>query len=413
MKKKTLALILAACMALSLAACGGNGGKDETKAPTQAATEAATQAADNQETAAQPAEGETKAAPAASTGKTVGISMPTQSLERWNRDGAYLDEQFKAAGYETIVTYSDNKADQQVNDIQNMLSQGVDLLVVAAIDGEALNPVMNDAGADNIPIIAYDRLIMNDNVSYYVSFDNYTVGVLQGTYVKEALDLDNAEGPFNIEFTAGDPADNNAGYFFNGAMDTLKPYIEDGKLNVVSGQTEFDVVATEQWQTDVALDRAQNVLASYYSDGTKLDAWLCSNDSTALGVSQAVTSDYAGDNDVIITGQDGDVANLRNIKDGVQSMTVYKAVANEAVVTLDLAKAILNGDTVDESLITAAGWGFACDYDTESYATSEGHNCPSFLLVPDVVTVDNMEEKLVTPGYYKVGADGYLEATNG
>ena len=339
--------------------------------------------------------------------------MPTQSLERWNRDGAYLDEQFKAAGYNTIVTYSDNKADQQVNDIQNMLSQGVDLLVVAAIDGEALNPVMNDAGADNIPIIAYDRLIMNDNVSYYVSFDNYTVGVLQGTYVKEALDLDNAEGPFNIEFTAGDPADNNAGYFFNGAMDTLKPYIEDGKLNVVSGQTEFDVVATEQWQTDVALDRAQNVLASYYSDGTKLDAWLCSNDSTALGVSQAVTSDYAGDNDVIITGQDGDVANLRNIKDGVQSMTVYKAVANEAVVTLDLAKAILNGDTIDESLITAAGWGFACDYDTESYATSEGHNCPSFLLVPDVVTVDNMEEKLVTPGYYKVGDDGYLEATNG
>lgn len=414
MKKKTLALILAACMALSLAACGGNGGgKDETKAATQAATEAATQAADNQGTEAQPAEGETAGTTAYGAGKTVGISMPTQSLERWNRDGAYLDEQFKAAGYNTIVTYSDNKADQQVNDIQNMLSQGVDLLVVAAIDGEALNPVMNDAGADNIPIIAYDRLIMNDNVSYYVSFDNYTVGVLQGTYVKEALDLDNAEGPFNIEFTAGDPADNNAGYFFNGAMDTLKPYIEDGKLNVVSGQTEFDVVATEQWQTDVALDRAQNVLASYYSDGTKLDAWLCSNDSTALGVSQAVTSDYAGDNDVIITGQDGDVANLRNIKDGVQSMTVYKAVANEAVVTLDLAKAILNGDTIDESLITAAGWGFACDYDTESYATSEGHNCPSFLLVPDVVTVDNMEEKLVTPGYYKVGDDGYLEATNG
>ena len=183
---------------------------------------------------------------------------------------------------------------------------------------DLLNPVMNDAGASNIPIIAYDRLIMNDNVSYYVSFDNYTVGTLQGTYVKEALDLDNAEGPFNMEFTAGDPADNNAPYFFNGAMDTLKPYIDEGKLVVVSGQTEFDAVATDQWQTDVALDRAQNVLASYYSDGTKLDAWLCSNDSTAMGVSQAVTQDYAGDNDVIITGQDGDVANLRNIKDGVQ-----------------------------------------------------------------------------------------------
>ncbi len=397
--KKTLALILATCMSLSLVACGG-GGSGSTSKP------AASQPAASQPAASQPSGGDASA-------NTVGIAMPTQSLERWNRDGAYLDEQFKAAGYNTIVTYSDNKNEQQVNDIQNMLAQGVDLLIIAAIDGNALNTVMNDAGAAGIPVIAYDRLIMNDNSSYYVSFDNYTVGKLQGEYVRDALDLDNAAGPFNIEFTAGDPADNNAGYFFNGAFDVLKPYIDSGKLVVPSGQTAFDSVATDQWQTDVALDRAQNVLASYYSDGTKLDAWLCSNDSTSLGVAQAITQDYAGGNSVIITGQDGDVANLRNIKDGVQSMTVYKAVANEAVVTLDLAKAILNGDTIDESLISASGWDFDCAYDTESYSTSDGHNCPSFLLVPDVVTADNMEEKLVTPGYYKVGADGYLEATNG
>ena len=397
--KKFLALILALCLCLSLVACtsasnpGNSGGNNDTQD-----TDQSTNGCDSQ------TGGETK---------TVGIAMPTQSLERWNRDGAYLDEQFKAAGYKTIVTYSDNKNEQQVNDIQNMLSQGVDLLIVAAIDGNGLNTVMNEAGAANIPVIAYDRLIMNDNVSYYVSFDNYTVGKLQGTYVKDTLDLDNAAGPFNIEFTGGDPADNNAPFFFNGAMDTLKPYIDSGKLNVVSGQTEFSVVGTEQWKTEAALNRAQNVLASYYSDGTKLDAWLCSNDSTALGVTQAVLSDYAGGNSVIITGQDGDVANLRNIKDGVQSMTVYKAVANEAVVTLDLAKAILDGKTADASLISASGWGFDCAYDTESYETTPGNKCPSFLLVPDVVTADNMEEKLVTPGYYKVGADGYLEATNG
>ena len=398
--KKTLALILAACMSFSLVACGG-GGENSTPNPGSQST-GGSQTSGSQTTTGGDA-----------AGKTVGIAMPTQSLERWNRDGAYLDEQFKAAGYKTIVTYSDNKNEQQVNDIQNMLSQGVDLLIIAAIDGNGLNTVMNDAGAANIPVIAYDRLIMNDNVSYYVSFDNYTVGKLQGTYVKDTLDLDNAAGPFNIEFTGGDPADNNAPFFFNGAMDTLKPYIDSGKLNVVSGQTEFSVVGTEQWKTEAALNRAQNVLASYYSDGTKLDAWLCSNDSTALGVTQAVTSDYAGDNKVIITGQDGDVANLRNIKDGVQSMTVYKAVANEAVVTLDLAKAILDGKTADESLISASGWGFDCAFDTESYETTPGNKCPSFLLVPDVVTADNMEEKLVTPGYYKVGADGYLEATNG
>ena len=278
--------------------------------------------------------------------------MPTQSLERWNRDGSYLDEQFKAAGYETMLTFANNETDQQVNDIQNMIADGVDLLVISAIDGEALNTVMNEAGEAGIPVIAYDRLIMNDNVQYYVSFDNFSVGVLQGEFIRDALDLDNAaEGTvYNIEFTAGDPADNNAPFFFNGAMSILQPYLDSGVLNCVSEQTEFDVVATDAWDTDTALARAQNILASYYADGTVLNAWLCSNDSTALGVTQAIQSDYAGDNTVYITGQDGDVANLKNIKDGIQSMTVYKAVANEAVVTLDLAKAILNGDTIDDNL---------------------------------------------------------------
>ncbi len=408
--KKVLALSLALCLTLSLGACGGSGnngggssngggGNDSQQSSDNGGGNNSQQSDNNGGNSGEQ--------------KTVGIAMPTQDLERWNRDGAYLDAQFQAAGYKTIVTYSNNLEEQQVNDIQNMLAQGVDLLVIAAIDGNALNTVLNDAGDAGIPVIAYDRLIMNDNTSYYVSFDNYTVGTLQGTFVKDALDLDNAAGPFNIEFTGGDPADNNAPFFFNGAMDTLKPYIDSGKLNVVSGQTEFSVVGTEKWATDTALDRAQNVLASYYADGTQLDAWVCSNDSTALGVTQAVSSDYTGSNTVLITGQDGDVANLRNIKDGLQSMTVYKAVANEAVVTLDLVRAILDGETINESLISSSGWDFDCAYDTTSYETTPGHVCPSFLLVPDVVTADNMEEKLVTPGYYTVDSDGYLVATNG
>ena len=382
--KKFLALILALVMALSLVACGSesSGGSTNESAGGEGGSQ------------------------------KIGISMPTQSLERWNRDGSYLDEQFKSAGYETILTYSDNDTNRQVSDIQNMIADGVDLLVVAAIDGEALNTVMNEAGEAGIPVIAYDRLIMNDNVSYYVSFDNYTVGTLQGQYVVDTLDLDNAAGPFNIEFTAGDPADNNAGYFFQGAVDVLQPYIDSGKLNVVSGQTDFDTVATAAWDSQTAMERAQNVLASYYADGTQVDVWLCSNDSTALGVAQAIESDYAGSNQPIITGQDGDEANLKNLVDGKQSMTVYKAVANEAVVTLDLAIAILEGTTVDEAFIEAAGWGFDCAYDTESYATSEGHNCPSLLLVPDVVTTDNMVEKLVDTGYYTQDADGYLHPAN-
>lgn len=336
--------------------------------------------------------------------------MPTQSLERWNRDGAYLDEQFKAAGFETILTYSDDKTEQQVNDIQNMLADGVDMLVIAAIDGNALNTALEGAAEQNIPVISYDRLILNDAASYYVSFDNYTVGQLQGEYIVEALDLVNAgDKTYNIEITAGDPADNNATYFYQGAIDAIQPYLDNGALNIVSGQKDFDAVATPGWKTDTALARAQNVLSSYYADGTQLDAWLCSNDSTALGVTQAVTSDYAGSNTVVITGQDGDEANLKNIVDGTQTMTVYKNVSNESIVTLALAKAILAGETIDESLIPS--FGIECAFDTESYETSAGNKCPSFLLVPNVITKDNLQD-LVDTGLYTMGDDGYLSAAN-
>ncbi|MCR5236351.1 MAG: sugar-binding protein [Lachnospiraceae bacterium] len=357
-----------------------------------------------------PAE-EEAAAPAAG-GQIIGISMPTKSLERWNRDGSYLEEQFKSRGYEVELTYSDNKIEQQVKDIEGLIADKVSLLVIAAIDGESLTQVLADAKDNNIPVISYDRLIMNtDAISYYVSFDNYTVGKLQGEFVRDQLDLDNAgDKTYNIEFTAGDPADNNAGFFFNGAYDVLKPYIDKGTLNVPSGQTEFDKVATAQWATETAMKRFQNILASYYSDGTQLDVALCSNDSTALGVVQAIDSDYAGDNSVIVTGQDGDEANLANIVDGKQTMTVYKAVANEAVATLDLGEAILAGNTPDASLIDNAGWSFQCAFDTESYDNGTGV-IPSYLLVPTVVTKENIQSELVDTGYYTMDGD-YPKANN-
>jgi putative multiple sugar transport system substrate-binding protein len=346
------------------------------------------------------------AEPAAAGGNKVGIAMPTKSLERWNRDGSFLEEQFKSKGYEVKLTFSDNKIDQQVKDIEGLLADGVNLLVVAAIDGESLSQVLAQAKEQNVPVISYDRLIMQtDAISYYVSFDNYTVGKLQGEFVRDQLDLDNAAGPFNIEFTAGDPADNNAGFFFNGAYDTLKPYIDAGKLVVQSGQTAFDQVATQQWDTAKAMTRMQNILGSNYSD-QQLDVALCSNDSTALGVTQAIASDYKGKNNVIVTGQDGDEANLQNIVDGKQTMTVYKAVANEAKVTLDLGVAILSGKNPGEELIKDSGWDFECTYDTKSYDNGTGI-IPSFLLVPTVVTKDNIKSELVDTGYYTLDDKGY------
>ena len=390
--KKLIVMLLALTMVVSMAACGAEA-PAETKAPAAAETQA-------------PADAE-EAAPADEV-KTVGISMPTKSLERWNRDGSYLKEEFEKAGYKVELTYSDNDVTQQNNDINNLVASNIDLLIVAAIDGEALTQVLGEAKDAGIPVIAYDRLIMNtDAISYYVSFDNYTVGTLQGQYVEKALDLKNAgDKTYNIEFTGGDPADNNARFFFQGAVDVLNPYIEAGTLKVVSGQTEFEQVATAQWNTDTALARMQNVLASYYSDGTILDAVVCSNDSTALGSAQAITTDYAGGNAPIITGQDGDIANLRNIVDGIQTMTVYKNVANEAVATLELAKAILAGETPAAEL--AENLGIECAYDTSSYDNGTGI-IPSYLLVPTVITKDNLQD-LVDTGLYAWEGD-YLVST--
>ena len=417
MKKRIVSTLLCTAMAASLfAGCGSTAAKSGSSS-SSGASSSASSAAEEESTSSASSEASTESAdtqsssakPAAGGGQTIGISMPTKSLERWNRDGSYLQDQFEKAGYKVELTYSDNKSAQQNNDIEGLIADKVDLLVVAAIDGEALSQVLNEAKDAGIPVIAYDRLIMNtDAISYYVSFDNYTVGKLQGEFVAKQLDLDNAgDKTYNIEFTAGDPADNNATFFFNGAMDVLKPYIDKGTLKVPSGQTEFDQVATAQWDTSTAMKRFQNILGSYYSDGTQLDAAVCSNDSTALGVTQAIESDYAGDNNVIITGQDGDEANLANIVDGKQTMTVYKAVANEAVVTLDLAEAMLNGEKPDDSLISKSGWDFDCSYDTSSYDNGTGV-IPSYLLVPTVVTKDNMDKELVDPGYYTKDDKGYL-----
>ena len=420
MKKQVVSVVLTAAMAAGmLAGCGsstsssaGTSSAASSAAATSTAASSSASGADSSAASSSSVASTSAATTADASGQTVGIAMPTKSLERWNRDGSYLDDQFKDAGYKTELVFSDNKIDQQVKDIEGLIADKVDLLVVAAIDGESLTQVLGEAKDAGIPVIAYDRLIMNtDAISYYISFDNYTVGKLQGQFVIDQLDLDNAgDKTYNIEFTAGDPADNNATFFFNGAYDTLKPYLDKGTLKVPSGQTTFDQCGTAQWDTATAMKRFQNILGSYYSDGTQLDVALCSNDSTALGVAQAIESDYAGSNTPIVTGQDGDEANLANIVDGKQSMTVYKAVANEAVVTLDLGKAILNGETPDASLIDKSGWDFDCTYDTESYDNGTGI-IPSYLLVPVVVTKDNMVKELVDPGYYTQDDDGYLHPT--
>ena len=316
----------------------------------------------------------------------VGVSMPTKDLQRWNQDGANMEAQLTEAGYEVELQFASNDPATQLNQIKTMIGNGADVLVISAIEGDSLGEALDLAAENEIPVIAYDRLLMNsDAVSYYATFDNYMVGTVQGTYVKDTLDLDNAEGPFNIEFTAGDPGDNNAGYFFNGAMDVLKPYIDEGKLVCPSGQLTFEEVATPQWKTETAQSRAENILSSYYADGSNVDVWLCSNDSTALGVETALAANYNGEYP-IITGQDCDIENTKNMIAGKQSMSVFKDTRTLASQVVKMVGQILNGEEVDVN-------------DTETYDNGV-KVVPSYLCEPVFADANNYKELLIDSGYY-------------
>ena len=319
-------------------------------------------------------------------GEKVGVSMPTKDLQRWNQDGANMEAELKEAGYDVELQFASNDPATQLNQIKTMIGNGCDVLVISAIEGDSLGEALDLAAENEIPVIAYDRLLMNsDAVSYYATFDNYMVGTVQGNYIVDALDLENAEGPFNLEITAGDPGDNNATYFYNGAMDVLKPYIESGKLVVKSGQTEFSDVATPQWETETAQSRAENILSSYYADGSNVDVWLCSNDSTALGVETALAANYNGEYP-IITGQDCDIENTKNMIAGKQSMSVFKDTRTLASQVVKMVGQIINGEEVDVN-------------DTETYDNGV-IVVPSYLCEPVFADANNYKELLIDSGYY-------------
>ena len=324
----------------------------------------------------------------AALAEKVGVAMPTQSLQRWNQDGAYMKEKLEAAGYEVMLTYSDNDVARQVNDIENMLTDGCEVLVIASIDGSSLGTVLETAKAMDVPVIAYDRLITDtDAVDYYATFDNYMVGVIQGTYIVEQLGLADGAGPFNLECVGGSPDDTNAGYFLAGAIDQLMPYIENGQLVVPSGQITLAEVGTMSWKTETAQARFENIITAHYSTGETLDAVLCSNDSTAMGVINALTA--AGFTEFpIITGQDCDKSNMQYIVSGVQSMSVFKDTRTLAEKVVGMVDALMKGAEPEIN-------------DTETYFNGVKY-LPSYLCIPVFGSADNYQELLIDSGYYVI-----------
>ncbi len=368
MKKKVLSLMLTGAIAATMfAGCG-----------------AATPTSDGAATG--DAAEKTESAPANANGTKVGVAMPTKDLQRWNQDGANMEKELQAAGYEVDLQYASNDVQTQVSQIENMVNSGCNVLVVAAIEGSSLGEAMDMAKEANIPVIAYDRLIMDsDAVSYYATFDNYMVGTKQGEYIVDTLDLKNTDKTFTMEITAGDPGDNNAGFFYQGAWDVLKEYVDAGTIEVKSGQTKFEEVATAEWKTENAQSRMENILSSYYADGTNLDICLCSNDSTALGVENALATNYNGEYP-IVTGQDCDKENVKNMIAGKQSMSIFKDTRTLASQVVTMVDQMLSGKTVDVN-------------DTETYDNGTGV-IPSFLCEPVFADVNNYKELLLDSGYY-------------
>ncbi|WP_255447511.1 multiple monosaccharide ABC transporter substrate-binding protein [Schumannella sp. 10F1B-5-1] len=328
-------------------------------------------------------------------GALVGVAMPTKTSERWIKDGDAVKSGLEKLGYKVDLEYADDKIPQQVQQISNMLTKGAKILIVASIDGTALSDQLDQAAEQGVKVIAYDRLINgNKNVDYYTTFDNYKVGVDQATSLLTGLgvlDADGKEtgstGPFNVELFAGSPDDNNATFFYNGAMDTLKKYIDDGTLVVGSGQTGFTQVATLRWDPATAQKRMQDLIASTYSGGKKVDGVLSPYDGLSIGIISALTSaGYATDALPIITGQDAEAASVKSIIAGQQYSTIYKDTRQLADEAVKMADDLLTGTKPEVN-------------DTKSY-DNKVKVVPTFLFQPTVVTKDNYKKVLVDSGYY-------------
>ncbi|CAN5391388.1 sugar ABC transporter substrate-binding protein [soil metagenome] len=331
-------------------------------------------------------------------GGLIGVAMPTKSSERWIADGNALKDTLEAEGFTVDLQYAEDDIPTQVSQVENMVTKGASALIIAAIDGTTLTNVLQEAADADIPVIAYDRLIRDsENVDYYATFDNFLVGQQQAWTVLNGLGLTELDGtpidgapagPFNIELFAGSPDDNNATFFFNGAMDILQPLIDDGTLVVKSGQTDFTTVATLRWDGQVAQSRMENILTSTYSDGSKVNAVLSPYDGLSRGIISALTdAGYSvGAEWPIISGQDAEVDSVKAILAGEQYATIFKDTRELAKVAAKMAIAVLGGDEPEIN-------------DTDTYDNGV-KVVPSYLLQPVQVTKDNVKEALVDTGYW-------------
>ena len=320
---------------------------------------------------------------------TIGVSMPTKSSARWISDGDSMVKALKEKGYKADLQYAEDDIPNQLAQVENMITKGVKVLVIAAIDGTTLSNALQKAADNGIKVIAYDRLIRGSkNVDYYATFDNFQVGVLQASYIEQALGLKAGKGPFNVELFGGSPDDNNAFFFYDGAMSVLKPYIDKGKLVVRSKQLGMDKVSTLRWDGAVAQARMDNLLSAFYTQG-RVDAVLSPYDGLSIGILSSLKGVGYGSASQpfpVVTGQDAEVASMKSILRGEQKSTIFKDTRELAKVTAGMVDAMLTGKTVPIN-------------DTKTYNNGV-KVVPSYLLKPVSVDATNWKPILIGSGYY-------------
>ncbi len=373
MKKKILATIMTLTMlGTVLVGCGGT--EEVAESTSGGATDEAVEGVEE----------------STSEGGLVGVAMPTQSSERWIRDGENMKEKLEDLGYEVDLQYAEDDVQMQVSQLENMIASGVNCLVVASIDSQALVNVLDQAAGQDIPVIAYDRLLMDtDAVSYYASFDNKGVGTAIATYIEESKDLKAAQEAgesYTIEFFMGSPDDNNAVLLYNGIMEVLQPYLDDGTLVAKSGRTSFDDTCILRWSQETAQANAENYLTGFYAD-EDLDIACTAFDGFAYGVKSALQgAGYTEDNWPLVTGQDAELMASKNIIDGTQTMTIFKDTRVLADKCVTMVEAVMKGTEPEIN-------------DTEQYDNNV-IVVPSYLCEPEPVDKENIEAALVDSEYY-------------
>lgn len=368
MKKKVLAVLLAATMVFSFAACGSK--KDDGKKATAGTVKTEEKAESN--------------------GMTIGVCMPTQSSERWINDGNNMQALLESKGYEVKKQFAEDDPAEQVKQIENMIAQQVDALVIAAVDGNSLAAVCDQAKQNDIPVIAYDRLITDtDAISYYATFDNKGVGTKIGEYIKEKKELDKAreaKESYTIEFFNGSPDDNNAKMLQEGIMEVLQPYLDDGTLVCKTGRTSFEDTCILRWSQETAQANCENILTANYAD-EDLDIACSAFDGFAYGIKAALLgAGYTEENWPLITGQDAEVMATKNIIDGTQTMSIYKDTRLLAEKAVTMVDAVLKGEEPEIN-------------DTEQYDNGK-MVVPTYMCTPVAVDQSNYKEILIDGGYY-------------